>query len=214
MNTNNNSSRQIVSLGEDGMLGIPQYLIPVFLHKYDLNKSLPKKVHELLVGYILVQFLGEKQRESAMIGFPAAEGWRKRCPDDPLTLDRLLENHKKLIKDTDVDIRVSSSGLTTKYQITRFVYPTGRTAHRKLAELIAKKCRHQQPDPSLNLLVSVEKTPNISENELRNLVTKTNIPFGGILLIMKASSEKGHFSFCQLYPKLIPGKEVWVPLPV
>ncbi len=201
-------------LGEDGMLGIPQNRILEYLNGFDHNKPLPKKVHELLVGYLLLQFVNKEQRDSAIIGFPAAEGWVKHSSGGSLTLDWLLEHHHELVNDTDVDILISTGGMTTKYQITRFVYPTGRTAYRSLAELIFKKCRHQQPDPLLNLVVSVEKTPNISESELRDLVTKTNIPFGGILLIMKASSERGHFSFCQLYPKPIIGKEIRVPLPV
>ena len=201
-------------MGEDGLLGIPQHLVPVFLRRFDISKSLPKKVHELLVGYILVQFLEEELRKSAIIGFPAAEGWEEHCSEGPLTLDWLFEHHEKLVKDTDVDIHVCSGGKPTKYQITRFVYPTGRNAHRRLSELIAKKCRHQQPDPSLNLLVSIERTPNISEDELRNLLTKTNIPFGKIILLMKASHALGVFWYCMLHPKLEPGKTIHTELPM
>lgn len=205
---------RVVRLGEDGMLGIPQHQVLQYLNGFDHNRPLPKKVHELLVGYLLLQFVKEEQRESAIIGFPAREGWEKHCSEGPLTLDWLLEHHQELVNDTDVDIQISSCGLTTKYQITRFVYPAGRTAHRNLAELIAKKCRHQQSDPYLNLVVSVEKTPSISKNELQNLVTKSSIPFASIILIMKASAARGHFSFCQLHPSPIIGKEITVPVPV
>ena len=214
MNIPSDSSRQSLRLGEDGLLGIPQHLVPVFLRRFDISKSLPKKVHELLVGYILVQFLEEELRESAIIGFPAAEGWEEHCSEGPLTLDWLFEHHEKLVNDTDVDIQVSSGGMTTKYQITRFVYPTGRNAHRSLAQLIAKKCKHQQPDPYLNLLVSIERTPNISEDELRNLLTKTRIPFGGVILLMKASPALGEVQYCMLHPKLVIGKTIRLVLPI
>ena len=204
----------MVRLGEDGMLGIPQRHVLEFLRRFDHAKPLPKKVHELLIGYILLQFVNEEQRESAVIGFPAAEGWEKHCPEGPLTLDWLFEHHYVLVNDTDVDIQISCGGMTTKYQITRFVHPIDQSAHRKLSHLIEWKCRHEQPDPFLHLLVSIERTPNMSEDELRSLVTKTSIPFAAIILIMKASADRGHFSFCQLYPKPILGKEIRVSLPV
>ena len=203
----------MVRLGEGGMLGLPQHQVLEFLRRFDDSKPLPKKVHQLHIGNLFLQFLNDQQRESSIIGFPAAEGWNTKCSEKALTLDYLLEHQKELISDTDVDIQISSV-VVTKYQITRFVHPSGRSAHRRLAELIAKKCRHQQPDQHLNLLVSIERTPNISEDELRTIVTETDIPFAGIFLIMKASAERGHFSFCQLYPKTIIGKEIRVPLPV
>ena len=163
---------------------------------------------------MFVQFLEENLRESAIIGFPAAEGWKDHCPEGSLTLDWLLEHHEKLVKDTDVDIQVSSGGMTTKYQITRFVFPQGKKPLRNLAKLIEKKCRFQQPDPSLNLLVSIEKTPNISEDELRHLLKKTAIPFGSIILLMKASTAFGEVKYCMLHPKLVIGKTIRLDLPI
>jgi hypothetical protein len=213
MNTSNNSSKKIVSLGEGGMLGISQHLVPLFLRKFDPRQPLPKKVHELLIGYIFAQFLEEGLRESAIIGFPAADGWGKICPEGPLTLDWMLEHHHDLVNDTDVDIQVSSGGMTTKYQITRFVYAPDGTAHRRLAELIMKKCRHQQPDDHLYLVVSIENTPNITREEIHEILDRTSVPFRAIFIIGKASAKVGHFSYAQLYPKPILGKEIQIPLP-
>ncbi len=195
------------------MLGLSPHEVLEYLLTFDQSKPLPKKVHELLIGYLFVQFLNDQQRESSTIGFPAAEGWNAKCSEKVLTLDYLLEHQEELISDTDVDIQISSI-VVRKFQITRFVHPGGRSAHRRLAELIAKKCRHQQPDKHLNLLVSIERTPNISEDELRTLLTETNIPFAGIFLIMKASADRGHVSFCRLYPNPIIIKEKRVSLPL
>lgn len=214
MNISKVSCQQSRILGENGLLGIPQQDLLKYLQSFDPKKSLPKKVHELLVGYLLVQFVEEDQRESAIIGFPAAEGWEKRCVGGSLTLDWLLKHHQVLVKDTDADIMVRSSGITIKYQVTRFVYPIGGNALRRLADLIAYKCKHQQPDPHLNLLVSIEKTPHISESELRILLINTSIPYSSIILLMKASREIGEVKYCMLYPKMVIGKTIQVDLPI
>jgi hypothetical protein len=214
--SNNNkrpdSSNRHPELGKRGMLGIPQHLLPIFFGKFDLKRPLPNKVHELLIGYILVQFLKEDQKQSAIIGFPVTEGWEKRCGISQITLEWLLEHCHQIVDDADVDIQIFSCGLTTKYQITRFVYPHGQRPIRRLAELIKKKC--QQPtDSSLNLLISVERTPEISRSELQNLVTSKNIPIIHLLL-RRASNKLGHFSIIQIYPKLVVGKEVKIQIPV
>ncbi len=214
MNISKVSSQQSRILGENGLLGIPQQDLLKFLLSFDPKKPLPKKVHELLVGYLLVQFLEDDQKESAIIGFPAAEDWGKQCIEVPLTLDWLLEHDELLIDDTDADIMVRSSGITIKYQVTRFVYPVGGNALRRLADLIAYKCKHQQPDPHLNLLVSIERTPHITESELQSLLIHTSIPFNSILLIMKSSRAKGEIKFCSLYPKMVIGKTVHTRLPI
>ena len=196
------------------MLGIDQHLVPEYLRKYDTAQPLPKKVHELLIGYILVQFLEENLREAAIIGFPAADGWKEHCSEGPLTLDRLLENQQEFVCDTDVDIHVSSCGMTARFQVTRFVYAPDGIAHRRLAELIVKKCRHQQTDKHLHLVVSMENTPNITEEEIAAILGDTSVPFRAIILIGKASPEAGHFSYAQLYPKPILGKEIRIPIDI
>ena len=213
MNSKKDSSGEIHELGERGMLGISQHLVPLFLREFDLGQPLPKKVHELLIGYIFAQFLEEGLRESAIIGFPAADGWRKLCSESPPTLDWLLEHHHDLVNDSDVDIQVSSGGMKAKLQITRFVYGPDGTTNRRLAELITKKCRHQQPDKYLHLVVSIENTPNITKKEIHDILKKTSVPFHAILLISKASTKPGHFSYAQLYPTPIIGKEILVPIP-
>ncbi len=200
------------SLGEGGMLGMDQPLVPEYLRKYDAREPLPKKVHEHLIGYILVQFFEEKLRESAIIGFSAADGWRDHCSDGPLTLDQLLELENELVCDMDVDIHVSSCGMTARFQVARFAYAPDGIAHRRLAELILKKCRHQQPDKHLHLVVSMENTPNITEEGIVAILGKTSVPFHAIILIGKASQQAGHFSYAQLYPKPILGKEIKIPI--
>lgn len=209
----NDFSRKIVTLGEDGMLGISQHLIPEFLSRFDTSHSLPKKVHELLIGYIFCQFLEEKLREEAIIGFPAAEGWKRHSTEKPLMLDWLMAHHHELISDTDVDIKISSGGLTTKYQITRYVNAPNGIAHRSLYDLITKKCKNQQPDRHLHLVVSIENTPTITEQELRNIVGRITVPYRAIFLISKASAKPGHFSYVRLYPSPTIGKEIIVPIP-
>lgn len=208
------SSRNHVNLGENGLLGIPQGLIPTYLNRFDPKKSLPKKVHELLIGYMRVQFFNEELRESAIIGFPVADSWQKYCSVDMPAIEWLMENQQNLIKDTDTDIQVSSAGLTFKYQVTRFVYPQGKEAHRKLSKLIAKKCKMQQEDRTLSLVVSIERTPRLTECEIKNLLTSTKIPFGEITLIMKASEERGHITIWKIYPKVSKGVELKLPLPI
>lgn len=210
----NGCPRGRLRLGEDGTLGIDQYLVPEYLRKYDPGQPLPKKVHELLIGYILVQFLEEKLRESAIIGFPAADGWKKHCPEGLPTLDWVLEHHEQFVCDTDVDIHVSSCGMTARFQVTRFVYAPDGIAHRRLAELIVKKCRHQQPDKQLHLVVSMENTPNITEEEIVAILSEISVPFRAIILIGKASSKAGHFSYAQLYPQPILGKEIEIPIDI
>lgn len=200
--------------GEQGLLGLPQHVVPLLLRRYGLNKALPKKIHELLIGYIFVQFVETSQRETSIIGFPAADNWRDFISDDNMTIDFLLENQNKLIKDDDVDLMISSGGLTTRYQISRFVYPSGKNSHYRLSELITKKCRHQQPDANLSLVISLESKRSITEAELQDLLSKVNIPYGNIILISKASSKRGHFTYYMLYPKIFIGKDIQLDLPV
>lgn len=193
---------------------MPQRLVRETLLRYDPGQQLPKKIHELLVGYLFVQFFGDGQRKSATIGFPAAQDWQQHCPKGDLSLDLLLEHPTDFVRDGDADIHISAGGFRRKFQVTRFVYPRGQEPHRRLAELIEVNCLTSQNDRSLDLLVSIEKTPNISVDELCRLCRKTAIPFGAIYLIGKASSEQGHVYYRRLYPKPIVGKETRVSLPI
>ena len=171
-----------------------------------------KKWHELVVGYLLCQFFSEGEKPLMFVGFPLIHGWQSLCPTGALKVATVIETHQKLLEDRDVDIYVGFERIWQKCQITRLVNHPRSQSKVSLAELIAKKCSRSQPDPKCMLVVSIESQPHITEGELKSLYVNAKVPFGRIVLISKASRERGHFSFCQLYPKPIIGKEIRVPL--
>jgi hypothetical protein len=173
-----------------------------------------KKFHELIIGWIIVQFLNMPQCRSALIGLPAKEELIQRLSSTPISLDFMLSNYNNLTKDseTDIYIYIKEQNIYTKWQICRYTFKEGKSPKRSLADLIAKKCNMYQLDSELNLAVSIEKTPKITKRELKNMITNTRIPFGTILLIIKASEERGHFTCIQLYPKLVMSKKIKIPL--
>ncbi len=209
-----NKSKYVIKIGENGLLGINQSQVPLFLSKFQLDKPLPKRVHELLIGYVLLQFVEKHQKEEAIIGFPAAEDWEHKCQAGRTTLDYIMEHPSGIISDKDVDVMISSAGMITKYQITRFVYPRGRRPDRNLAELIVKKCKQQQTDRSLNLVVSIEQSPHIIIEDFLAHIEGLKVPYGTIVLLQKASNKRGHFRLFQLFPKVIIGKDIQTNLPV
>nr|MBN2277217.1 hypothetical protein [candidate division Zixibacteria bacterium] len=214
MNENNDTSKPIPKSKEEGLLGLSQQDILSYLKGFNPNKALPKKVHELLIGYIFVQFLKEDEKEVAIIGFPAAKDWQDNCPQKEITIDWLIKYGKKLISDKDVDIKINVKNWMANFQVVRYVFRAGKKPCRELAQLIKYKCGKYKKTPNLNLIVSIECKPRITVDEIKNLLTTSNIPFEGIFLIMKASSERGHFTYSQLYPKQIIGKEIRIRLPI
>ena len=169
-----------------------------------------KKMHELVIGWLLTQFFAEKEREELSVGFPLRPDleWKS---GGQIPLSVILEQSDYLLEDRDIDILIGKPDIWQRCQVTRFINPHVATRKRRLADLIIKKCRSASVDRNIALVVSVESTPHITEDELRSI---RNIPFGRIILIMKASEERGHFTYCQLYPKPVLGKGIRVPLPV
>lgn len=162
----------------------------------------------------MLQFVVGGQKDNAIIGYPAKSEWSKVKPDGNLTLDYLLKHSDNFIEDSDVDIHISCEGALTKYQITRFVHPNNRKPDYSLGELIARKCRRQQPDRRLYLVVSIEKNPSLEMDEFMSQLNGLVVPYGRIILIQKASGIRGHFRIFQLYPKIIFGKSVYTNLPM
>jgi len=111
---------------------------------YPINRPLPKKIHELLIGYIFLPFITKKQRDESFIGFPAKNGWENNVPVKGLSISHLLKNPNKFIEDSDADIHISCESLTTKYQITRYVYLHGTRPHYSIGRLIVRKYQRQQ----------------------------------------------------------------------
>ena len=169
-----------------------------------------KKMHELVVGWLFAQFFNEAEKDDLYIGFPLKPDWEKTSGGQ-VFLDVMLKRSDFLMEDRDVDIYVGRDETWQKCQVTRFLNPEISKKKRRLADLIAQKCQKASPDPSVALVISVESKPNITLDELENL---PKIPFGQIFLIMKASQKRGHFNFCQLYPKPFIGSDRMISLPV
>lgn len=169
-----------------------------------------KKMHELVIGWLLSQFFTETEKDELYVGFPLKPDW-ERNSDGQITLAMILEGGNSFIEDRDIDIFIGKGDTWQRCQVTRFLNPNVGKKERRLADLIAKKCRTAPADRSIAMVISVESHPHITMDELRDL---PSVPFGLIILIMKASQERGHFTFCQLYPEPVLGKEIRVPLPV
>jgi hypothetical protein len=173
-----------------------------------------KKFHELLIGWILAQFLDESRRGTMLIGFPIKIEKADSVLKMNIDLEWILNHWEEIIDDSDVDICIGNNDLCVKFQITRFVNPKRGIPLKRLAKLIEDKCRKYSSNPELNLLVSMESAPNITVEEIVNLLTKVRVPFAGIFLVGKHSDEIGHFHIIQLYPKQVIGKNKIIPLAV
>lgn len=199
-----------------------QPLTVVFFRQEDIFKYLErhpsdfedKKFHELLIGWILAQFMSETERMTMHIGFPVKKEKADSILKMKITLEWLLENGEEIIEDCETDICIGNKDLYVRFQVTRFVNPKGGVPAIRLADLIKNKCRMYAANPELHLLVSMESTPNITREELMNLLTEISIPFVGIILLAKHSDELGHFQYIQLHPQPKIGKDIIVPLNV
>lgn len=169
---------------------------------------------DVLIGWLLAQFLADKQRELMMIGVPSREGWEKYAPRGILRLEDLLSNYNRIVAQTEIDVLIGNKDMYRAFQVTRFTNPTGKPPQRNLAELISKKCGMYDDNPQLNLVVNLEMTPAITESELKDVVGRGNVPFGSVFVIGKSPTVKGRFGVVQLHPVPVIGKEVDLPLSV
>jgi len=173
-----------------------------------------KKIHELLIGCILVYFLAEGKQSTAKIGFPLTNASILREYESGLNLNQFLDEYSNLVDDRDTDIVVFDDEIPAKFQITRYYVHQGTKPHRTLGELIKHKCEHYTADNKVNLVVSIESTSHVKGDEFRQQLNGIKVPYGTILLLIKAPTKLGHFSVYQLYPKIVSGKEVMIPLPI
>ena len=172
------------------------------------------KMHELVVGYLLSQFFSPEELPLMQAGIPLKQGAGDWLAETALSVESIISRGSRLVEDDDIDVFVGYGKNWQGCQITRFVNPRGAKTKKTLASLIEKKCERTCIDPSSILVVSVEDQPHITEKELHRIIGEIDVPFGRILLIMKASEARGHFSYCQVYPGAKLGKEIRVPLTV
>lgn len=134
-----------------------------------------KKIHELLIGCILAYFLAEGKQSTAKIGFPLTNASILREYESGLSLNRFLDKFSNLVDDRDTDIVVFDDEVPAKFQITRYYVHPGTKPHRTLGELIKHKCEHYAADDKVNLVVSIESTPHVKEEEFRQQLDGTKV---------------------------------------
>jgi len=103
---NNNSPSRRKGKGQNTICftqdGIIKYL---YSHPELIND---KKFHELIVGWIITQFLEESLKKNALIWFPPKLGWEKQAGNEELSIAWLLKNHNKIFDDSEVDIYIGT----------------------------------------------------------------------------------------------------------
>lgn len=172
-----------------------------------------KKFMELFAGYIVACMLYEETGQNLMVGFPLKTITKHTQPISGPSLQELIDD-TSIIDDSDVDICISNKQNLYRCQITRVVPPGDRNwPTRDFLDVLKKKLRVQSDD-KLTLIINIEDSISINEDQLNDFLSKNEIPYGAIFVVGKSANNTGIFRCWRIHPDISASEEFDIRVPL